>query len=212
MLLGGLLGWLPETYERSLAKAVASFGPLIAIGDPGERLASFGAARLYVQPGEWRRVVTDIVQDAQLVILRAGVSSGFLWELDHVLAHCDPHKVLIYLPPEDHGQVYSDLRLHVKGRLRQALPASPGQALFLGFGLNWTPRLFGIRGPSWSAQLRRLLTGSQAPAVREALNVAVKRLRRPVHRLPFQFREWVVFGLITLFALYVLMLRVLSRG
>jgi hypothetical protein len=198
-LFGGLLGWLPETHERALAKAVADVGPLVAVGRPGERLPPLGAARLYVrEEWRWQQVVADLVAASQLVILRPGETDGFWWELRHLVANCDPKMVLIYLPADDRGELYSWLRYRAVGVLPLRLPPSPGRALFLGFGPGWVPRLYGTRGPSSSARLRRLLAGSPAPALREALNGALKRLALNARRLPFKPREWLILGFIAL--------------
>jgi len=44
--------------EEQLAQAVAPLGPLLAIGQPGERLPKPGAIRVYASDTEWRDVVT----------------------------------------------------------------------------------------------------------------------------------------------------------
>lgn len=207
MFMGWLLGWLPETYERSLAKAVAGIGPLVAIGEPNERLPPLGAARLYVRDGEdWQRVVAELVRASQVVILRIGRTEGFWWEFKHLVAHCDPKKVIFYLPEEDRGALYSYLQDRAADVIPHPFPIYPGRALFIRFDPDWTPRLLGLRGPSMAARLRRLVSGSPAPAVREALNGALKRLGLNARRLPFQFREWVILGTIGLLALWVLLL------
>ena len=207
MFLGWLLGWLPETYERSLAKAVADIGSLVAVGEPRERLPPLGAARLYVRDGdEWQRVVAELVRVSRLVILRVGRTEGFWWEFKHLVETCDPKKVLIYLPHEDHGALYSYLRDRAGDVVAHSFPNSPHGALFLRFDEDWTPQLLGLRGPSMAAKFRRLLAGSPAPAVREALNGAEERLGRNTRSLPLQFREWVVIGVLALSLLWALML------
>ena len=150
-------------------------------------------------------VVADLVGVSQFVILRIGDTEGFWWEFNYLRANCDPKKVVIYLPEEaDHGARYSLLRGRVEDHIPHPFPSSPGGALFLVFGPDWTPRLLGKRGPSRSARLRRLLSGSPAPSVREALNGALKRLGLNARRLPFQFREWFIYILLALGALWLL--------
>jgi len=202
MFLGWFLGWPPETYERSLAKAVSRVGPVVAVGQPGERLPPHGAARLYVRADEdWKRVVADLVRESDLVIMRIGQTRGFWWEFEHLVASTDPSKVVIYLPHTDHGDLYSYFRGRAVDHVRHEFPLSPGSAMFVGFDAGWKPRLFGSRGASLSAKLRRLLAGSPAPAVREALNGALKRLDLNARRLPFQFREWFIRCALTLVCL-----------
>jgi hypothetical protein len=181
-----------ETYEWSLAKAVRSVGPLIAIGEPGEKLSPLGAARIYVEGDNWQKVVEELVERSQLVILRAGRTPGFWWELEHLVKSCDPRKVVIYLPERDRGGLYQHLREKSVGLLPRPLPDHTAAAMFLGFGPGWEPRLLQPWGPSLGATLRRVLIGSPAPEIRNALNEALTPLGIRRRGLPLQFREWVL--------------------
>jgi hypothetical protein len=181
-----------ETYEWSLAKAVRSVGPLIAIGEPGERLPPLGAARIYVDGDNWQMVVEELVERSQLVILRAGRTPGFWWELEHLAKSCDPRKVVIYLPKRDRAGLYQHLREKSAGILPQPLPEGTAAAIFLGFGPGWEPRLLQPWGPTLGATFRRLLIGSPAPEIRAALNDALEPLGIRRRGLPLQFREWVL--------------------
>jgi hypothetical protein len=176
--------------ERALARALKGIGPLVAIGRPGEPLPPLGAARLYVRD-DWQRVVAGLAQASELVIFRIGRTPGFWWEVQHVLSACDPRRVLIYLPKKDRSTVYSAFRERSAAIFPQPLPHSTGQALFLGFDADWTPRPFGIRGPSGAALWRRFFGGGRAPAVREALNLALRPLGRRTRRLPLSWQEWL---------------------
>jgi hypothetical protein len=181
-----------ETYEWSLAKAVRDVGPLVAIGEPGEKLPPLGAARLYVDGDNWQRVVEELVDRSQLVILRAGLTPGFWWELKHLVEKCDPQKVVIYLPKRDRGGLYRELRERAVGNLPQPLPEYTNAAMFIGFGPQWEPRLLNPWGPSLGATFRRILIGSPAPEIRNALNDALEPLGIRRRGLPLQFREWVL--------------------
>jgi hypothetical protein len=191
-----LLGGVEESAERRLARAVADVGPLVAIGQPGERLPPLGGARLYVRGDEdWRRVVGELVQASQLVIFRIGRTSGFDWELRHVLSACDPRKVLFYLPPRDRENVwapgvYAPFRRRTADLFPCPLPLDTGAAAFLGFGPGWVARPRGAEGGSFASDFRWFLGGS-APAVREALNEALRRLGVKTRPLPMQPREWL---------------------
>jgi len=195
--LGPFLGWFPETHERSLSKAVAGIGPFVAVGNPGERFPQIGAARFYVRPeNDWQQVVAELVRNASMVIMRIGCTDGFWWEFQHLLANCDPRKVVIYLPRPDHGPLYRYFQRRCAGNFPHPLPTRLGQSLFLGFDEDWKPQTIGPRGPSMAARIRHLMTGSNAPAVREALNRALRPLGLSAGRLPFQFREWLTLGLV----------------
>ncbi len=193
MFMGWFLGWLPETFERALAKAVANVGPLVAIGIPGERLPPLGAARLYVRDGnDWKKVVAELVSASRIVVMRVGYTESFWWEFEHLTANCDPRKVVIYMPARDRRDRYAYFVERAKDHVSHPFPKSLGQAMFLGFSSGWQPLLLGVKGPSLAARLRRFFSGSPAPAVREAIHGALRQLGLNATRLRFQFREWFV--------------------
>lgn len=132
--------------ERVLVDALAHAGPVVAIGCPGERLARLGAARMYVGDDEWQNVMGSILKRARLVILRAGFTAGFWWEVKRVSECVPPERVLIYLhgwiDPDGVGReaTWQDFRTTAEGVLPCRLPESGGGASFLSFGPGWTPR------------------------------------------------------------------------
>ena len=67
------------TEEEQLAKALAWFGPLLAVGHPGERLPHVGAQRIYLADDVWQPRVTELMKTASLVVIRTGSSQGFRW-------------------------------------------------------------------------------------------------------------------------------------
>jgi hypothetical protein len=178
-----------QTHEQGLQKAVADVGPVVAVGHPRERLPPRGAARLYIDR-DWQTVVARLVADSSLVILRIGQTEGFWWEVRHVLATCNPSKILLYLPKEDR-------RAYVRFRERAAeifpcdLPASFAGASFLAFRAGWEPWLLGIGKASAGARTRRFLFGGRAPALREALIPYLRRSGMRYARLPLVWTEWL---------------------
>ena len=46
---------------------------------------------------EWKKVVTDQMQTARLVVIRAGASGGLLWEVKEVVQVVNPKKLLILI-------------------------------------------------------------------------------------------------------------------
>lgn len=185
-----------QTVEHSLALAVNEFRPLVAIGQPGERLPPLGAARLYVA-SEWQEVVGKLVAASPLVILRIGSTEGFWWEVEHLVKTCDPRKVLFYLPPRDRGVTYADWRDRAQQLFPHKLPPRPGNAMFLGFGPDWQPIWHGKRGASLGAIIRWPF-GGRAPEVREALNSALRQLGANPTGLPLLRREWFFWTLLSL--------------
>lgn len=74
-----------ETEEELLVKAFWSTGPVITIGKPGEFLPQTGAARLYVNNNNWKAVVSLLIDEASLIVIRFAETDGIKWELSYVL-------------------------------------------------------------------------------------------------------------------------------
>jgi hypothetical protein len=172
--IGGVLGILVGSsgrrfaYEQRLVGAVRTLGPIVAIGEPRESLPPLGAARLYVDGGNWEQVVVDLLSAAQLTVMRIGETKGFVWELNYVRSHCDPLKVAIFVPPDDRT-LYTNFFVNRFGTLfSRPLPVSfnfigPDTLAFVRFNQDWEPRLEG-RDPGWawnySKEMRKLLTNN----------------------------------------------------
>jgi hypothetical protein len=54
-----------------------------------------GAARLYVGDDRWREVVGNFMNDAALVVIRAGETANLWWETEEALTRCSPERVII---------------------------------------------------------------------------------------------------------------------
>lgn len=85
--------------EEALSTALQQFGPVLAIGQPGENLPDVGAARLYTDPQgvKWQQDVAQMLAVCQLVVLRAGITTGLQWEIREVFPKMPPEKVLLYV-------------------------------------------------------------------------------------------------------------------
>jgi TM2 domain-containing membrane protein YozV len=81
--------------EQEMAFILERIGPVVAIGKPGERLPELGAARLYVGDDEWRDVVGNFINDAALVVIRAGETANLWWETREALTRRSPERVII---------------------------------------------------------------------------------------------------------------------
>jgi hypothetical protein len=86
-----------ERGEELIVEPLQHLGPVIAIGRPGERVPPMGAARVYVG-NEWRDVVHSHLQNAQLVLLFAGTTPNFTWEITKVFRNEPFVPILLMLP------------------------------------------------------------------------------------------------------------------
>ena len=70
-----------ERLEEVLARQLAAYGPVVAIGMPGERDARLGAAREYVSDEGWQTTIVERMQRAGIIAVTIGRSEGLQWEM-----------------------------------------------------------------------------------------------------------------------------------
>ena len=131
--------------EESLVRFFEDYGPVIAIGKPGETLATPGAARVYLEEGDWQREVLAELQRSQAVIMQPGASAGIHWELEQIREHVEPYRVLFCLVsfwknPQDYERLSSELRRHLQVDLPRAVPYL-GYPVFVYFDHGWKPQV-----------------------------------------------------------------------
>lgn len=154
MAISGWFGlWYQgRTEEEELTLVLRQFGPVIAIGRPGEPLPEVGAARMYVGAKEWQDTVNHWLGKASFVFMRAGSSEGFMWEIGQVLARCDPKRVILYLAAArpvmtSQKQVDEDYAIFRK-RANELLPHPLGEKcaadLFVVFDDQWYPNYISV--------------------------------------------------------------------
>lgn len=131
-------------FESSLAWAFSDAGPLVAIGRPGEKFATTGAARIYVRDDEWQEKVFELAQDAGFVVWVYGKSDGLRWEIAQLVGRVPPEMLVIALPfwevpARKRGPLWSDVVSSIGHVFPKPLPDSIGESLFIAFDKDWTP-------------------------------------------------------------------------
>jgi hypothetical protein len=112
------------TEEEELNKAFAHIGPMIAIGKPGEILPEVGAARAYFTDDKWQAAVYHYMDISRLIVLRAGLSQGLVWEIKNSIQRLDPAKLVLLIPFEKES--YDQFRARVQTLFPKPLPDHPG--------------------------------------------------------------------------------------
>jgi hypothetical protein len=127
--------------EEQLIGALGAFGPVVAVGRPGERLPHLGAARFYLPGDDWQPGVLRLMELSQLIVLRLGEGEGLWWEVDQACATQPPGK-LVLLIPGDRPDLAERLDAHLPkpARLDRAF-TQPGRwtSAVIAFGEDWTP-------------------------------------------------------------------------
>jgi hypothetical protein len=141
------------TFERVLTRELTPFGPVIAIGRPGESLAPLGAARDYVGDDIWQAEVARRMKEARLIVFVTGEAEGLAWELQRVHRLGLLHKLVLVFPAvDDISRRWNALRARHREADGFALPdaVDPRNTLALAYEGDGTPiAIVGKRG-EWS--------------------------------------------------------------
>jgi len=145
------------TEEESLTQLLSSFGPVVAIGRPGESLPEAGARRMYVNDSEWQTTVEGLMQRSRLVAIRTGRSGGLRWELRKCFELLSPERLLLVV--DNKNELNEMLKQSGRPqtntvRFRYIGWRSIGSIrAFVIFREDWTPILLRVRGTRfWSTQ------------------------------------------------------------
>jgi hypothetical protein len=88
-------------YERLLVASMQHFGPVVAIGEPRERLPPMGAFRLYYEDDEWQDAVTRMLSAARFVVLSLGETPSVGWEITKLKEMNLLGRTVFLIPPVD---------------------------------------------------------------------------------------------------------------
>ncbi len=91
---------LYSSLDDAVLSEAHSYGPVLAIGKPGEPMPPLGAARRYVSDDIWQEVVKDLARSASFVILTVDDTDGVKWEIDMIFQQTMADKVLFLTSPE----------------------------------------------------------------------------------------------------------------
>jgi hypothetical protein len=89
--------------DEALIDEIAQYGPVVALGMPGETRVPFGAMRYYSKHEDWQRIVTETAQRAQAIVIGAGSTPGVLWEYGLLAREKLVDRSLLLFPPTGSG-------------------------------------------------------------------------------------------------------------
>lgn len=124
--------------EISLAQIMEDVGPFVAIGEPEEELPPLGASRMYVSTGNWKKVVSGLLNKASLVFLAAGRTPGLGWEISRCRSLLGPARLVVLVPADEAMYCAFVARANASGaKIRLPdLPAGHKRRIRVGGGVN----------------------------------------------------------------------------
>lgn len=88
-----------QNLDEALVDELAQFGPVIALGRPGDKRTPFGAQRHYSDHADWQQTLAAAARSAQAIVLLASDSPGVKWEYDLLKNEAMLDKVLLVFRP-----------------------------------------------------------------------------------------------------------------
>jgi hypothetical protein len=89
-----------QNLDEALVDELAQFGPVIALGRPGDKRTPFGALRHYSADADWQSTLADAARAARAIVLVASDSPGVKWEYDLLKNEAMLGKVLLMFRPD----------------------------------------------------------------------------------------------------------------
>ncbi len=75
------------------------YGPVVALGNPTDRIQPYGAARGYFQGVEWKQAVGDLVSGAKAIVVCMNDTDNIWWEVEQIVNEKGIHKTLFVFRP-----------------------------------------------------------------------------------------------------------------
>lgn len=91
-------------FEEAIAVEMSAWGPVITIGQPGEKLPELGAARFYENDDTWRDAITKAVKHASVIVIAAARTKGLDWEVNEIKRADRVGDAIIIVPPVEHAE------------------------------------------------------------------------------------------------------------
>jgi hypothetical protein len=87
------------TFEEVLVDHLWRYGPVVAVGKPGDKLPPLGAARDYLPDESWQQKVEQLMNEADIIVTVLGRTEGLAWEITKVIELGLLSKLIFVLPP-----------------------------------------------------------------------------------------------------------------
>jgi hypothetical protein len=88
-------------FEEIVVDHLFRYGPVVAVGRPGEGLRPLGAARDYLTDDAWQARVEQLMTQACTIVLVAGRTAGLGWELRKIIELDLLGKLVLLFPPAE---------------------------------------------------------------------------------------------------------------
>jgi hypothetical protein len=134
-----------QTEEEKIAQELKWLGQLVAIGAPGEILPRLGIPRFYIPHDNLEDIVRNLMLSVEWVVIRAGMTTGLLSEIEMAVKCVKPERLILVVPPQWRAENYQKFSQKIQKVIPCKLPPiyfpkdkSEGITTLLYFKSDWT--------------------------------------------------------------------------
>ncbi len=151
--------------DEAMIDEVAQYGPVVALGQPGQTRLPFGAKRYYASHDDWQRIIVETARKAQAIVIAAGVSPGVLWEYELLERENLLGKTLLLFRPSAANDDINQRALEAfpGAGVASALELAPDQQLIAWVQSASGPLLLSATQPTAAAYIVALRVHFQNP-------------------------------------------------
>jgi hypothetical protein len=129
------LGWLGsilslgrhrQSFDELLLEEGTLYGPVVALGNPSDKVPPYGAARGYYEHTDWKKAVSDLSRASSEIVVCIDDTESIWWEVEHIFTMGHQGKTLFVLPPKHR---FANDDKSVLPRLIKHLPSVPETTL-----------------------------------------------------------------------------------
>ena len=94
------VGLRPQPLDEILVEEGTLYGPVVALGNPRDKIPPYGAARGYFDNKDWQEAVTDLAERAVAIIVCLDDTASLWWEVELIVTRAFLDKALFVVPPQ----------------------------------------------------------------------------------------------------------------
>jgi hypothetical protein len=87
------------TLEECILQNYSLYGPVIALGNPADKMSYLGVPRDYLEHDHWKDKILSLMEESILIVLVVGKSDSLAWEIEQIRRHNYLTKTIFIFPP-----------------------------------------------------------------------------------------------------------------
>src|SRR5262249_5184627 len=129
------IGWISQlgqgktNLDQMLLEEGSLYGPVVALGKPGDKWPPYGAARGYFLNTMWQDAVVDLAANSAAVVICVDDTDSVWWEVEHLALAKQLGKALFLLHPKHLNRPAANKLMFLK-LLERLYPQSSEMDLF----------------------------------------------------------------------------------